>query len=71
MEIFLKGKVLWSHVDDSEKEDLDAEGSASTKAVWATKDAKIMSWILSFVEPHLILSLRPHRITKTIWDHLT
>ena len=43
MEIFLKGKVLWSHVDDSEKEDLDAEGSASTKAVWATKDAKIMS----------------------------
>jgi len=48
MEIFLKGKVLWCHVDDSEKEALDAEESnsekdaeksASAKAVWVAKDA--------------------------------
>ena len=55
MEIYLKGKNLWSHVDGSDKGNLGAEGSdkgdsgaessasaanaASAKAVWATKDA--------------------------------
>ena len=52
IEIFLKGKVLWSHVDDSEKEALDvekldsekdAEESTNSKAIWAAKDAQIMS----------------------------
>ena len=32
MEMFLKGKVLWSHVDESEKEDIDAEGSTGARA---------------------------------------
>ena len=79
MEIFLKGKVLWCHVDDSEKKALDAEEldrekdaekSASAKAVSATKDAQIMSWILGSMEPHLIMSLRPHRSAKAMWNHL-
>ena len=74
MEIFLKGKVLWCHVDDSEKEALDAEKdaekSASAKAVWAAKDAQIMSWILGSMEPQLIMSLRPHRSAKAMWNHL-
>ena len=71
LEMFLKGKVLWSHVDESEKEDIEAEGSAGAKAAWAAKDAQIMSWILSSVEPHVIMSLRPHRSAKAMWDHLT
>ena len=79
VEIFLKRKVLWSHVDDSEKEALDAEKSDSekdveestnAKAAWATKNAQIMSWILGSIEPHLIMSLRPHRSAKAIWNHL-
>jgi hypothetical protein len=64
LEIFLKGKELWGHIDGSDK-DLVA------KAAWAAKDAQIMSWILSSMEPHLILSLRPYRSAKAMWDHLT
>jgi hypothetical protein len=30
-----------------------------------------MSWILSSVEPYLILSLRYYRSAKAMWDHLT
>ena len=71
MEMFLKGKELWKHVDKGEKGDLSAEGSASSKTAWAVKDAQIMSWILSSVEPHFIMSLRPHRSAKAMWDHLT
>ena len=43
LEIFLKGKELWGHIDDSDKRDLAVEGSVVTKAAWATKDAQIMS----------------------------
>ena len=77
MEIYLKGKNLWSHVDGSDKGDSGAESSASAasaasaKAVWATKDAQIMSWILGSVEPNLILELRPHKSAKAMWDYLT
>ena len=71
MEIFLKGKELWEHVDEGEKGDQSAAGSACAKTAWAVKDAQIMSWILSSVEPHFIMSLRPHRSAKAMWDHLT
>ena len=71
MEIFLKGKEIWGHIDDRDKRDLVVEGSADAKAAWTTKDAQIMSWILSSMEPHLILSLHPHRSAKAMWDHLT
>ncbi|KAJ6952420.1 hypothetical protein NC653_041530 [Populus alba x Populus x berolinensis] len=70
LEIFLKGKELWGHIDGSDK-DMVAEGSVVAKAAWAAKDAQIMSWILSSMEPHLILSLRPYRSAKAMWDHLT
>jgi len=29
-----------------------------------------MSWILGFMESHLILSLCPHRSTKAVWNYL-
>ncbi|KAJ0047007.1 hypothetical protein Pint_05362 [Pistacia integerrima] len=29
-----------------------------------------MSWILGSMEPHLILSLRPHRSAKAMWNYL-
>ena len=37
---------------------------------WTTKDAKIKSWILSTVEPHLILNLKPYKTTKDMWAYL-
>jgi len=71
LEIFFKGKELWGHIDGNDEEDLAAEGSVVAKAEWDAKDAQIMSWILNSMEPHLILSLHPHRSAKAIWDHLT
>jgi hypothetical protein len=66
LEIFFKGKELWGHIDGNEKKDLAAEESVVAKAEWDAKDAQIMSWILNSMEPHLILSLRPHRSAKAI-----
>ena len=71
IEIYLKGKELWSHVVDGEKGALNSESSATTKAAWATKDAQIMSWILGSMESQFILSLRSHKSAKAMWDYLT
>ncbi|XP_050219954.1 uncharacterized protein LOC126675289 [Mercurialis annua] len=65
LETYIKGKELWGHIDGS-----TTESSAANKATWAAKDNQIMSWILGSVEPHFILSLRPHRSAKTMWDYL-
>ncbi len=66
LETFLKGKELWGHIDGSTKEG----ATAAEKAAWAAKDNQIMTWILVSMEPHLILSLRPHRSAKAMWDYL-
>jgi hypothetical protein len=66
LEIFFKGKELWGHIDGNDKEDLADEGSVVAKEKWDAKDAQIMSWIINSMEPHLILSLRPHRSAKAI-----
>ena len=66
METFLKGKELWGHMDGSTKEG----STAAAKVAWAAKDNQIMTWILVSMEPHLILSLRPHKSAKAMWDYL-
>ncbi|GMY32324.1 hypothetical protein FCV25MIE_27566 [Fagus crenata] len=66
LETFLKGKALWGHIDGSSK----GGSSEADKAAWAAKHNQIMSWILGSMEPHLILSLRPHRSAKAMWDYL-
>ena len=66
LETFLKGKELWGLIDGSTKEG----STAAEKAAWAAKDNQIMTWILTSMEPHLILSLRPHRSAKAMWDYL-
>ncbi|KAJ0090103.1 hypothetical protein Patl1_14116 [Pistacia atlantica] len=42
----------------------------ANKAAWDAKDNQIMSWILGSMEPHLILSLRPHRSANAMWNYL-
>ena len=42
----------------------------ANKAAWEAKDNQIMSWILDSMESHLILPLRPHRSTQTMWNYL-
>jgi hypothetical protein len=29
-----------------------------------------MSWILGFVDPRIVLNMRPYKSTKTIWKYL-
>eukprot|EP00268_Persea_americana_P055864 TRINITY_DN6531_c1_g1_i1.p1 TRINITY_DN6531_c1_g1~~TRINITY_DN6531_c1_g1_i1.p1 ORF type:complete len:111 (-),score=12.88 TRINITY_DN6531_c1_g1_i1:649-981(-) len=42
----------------------------SKLAKWETNDAKIITWILSSVEPHIILSLRCYKTEKDMWEYL-
>ena len=66
LKMFLKGKELWGHIDGNTKEG----STAVEKAAWATKDNQIITWILTSMEPHLILLLCPHMSAKAIWDYL-
>jgi hypothetical protein len=33
-------------------------------------DARVMTWILSSIEPHLVLNLRPYKTVAAIWNYL-
>jgi len=64
--LFVKGKELWGHIDGK----IPAPTDATDLAKWESKDAQIMTWILSSVEPNFILNLRPYNTAKDIWDYL-
>ncbi|RVX16305.1 Retrovirus-related Pol polyprotein from transposon RE1 [Vitis vinifera] len=55
--LFVKGKELWGHIDGSNPAPRDAEALSK----WEMKDARVMTWILSSVEPHLVFNLRPYK----------
>ncbi|KAJ9676412.1 hypothetical protein PVL29_025100 [Vitis rotundifolia] len=61
-ELFLKGKDLWGHIDGAN----DVGSSPS----WVVLDARIMSWLLGSVEPHIVTHLRPHRSAQSMWAYL-
>jgi macrodomain Ter protein organizer (MatP/YcbG family) len=64
--LFVKGKELWGHIDESTPTPQEVEALSK----WKIKDARVMTWILSSVEPHLILNLRPYTTAATIWNYL-
>ncbi|KAJ9675925.1 hypothetical protein PVL29_024747 [Vitis rotundifolia] len=37
---------------------------------WEIKDARVMTWILSSVKPHLVLNLRPYKTAAAMWNYL-
>ncbi|KAJ9703102.1 hypothetical protein PVL29_004745 [Vitis rotundifolia] len=37
---------------------------------WEIKDARVMTWILSSVEPYLVLNLRPYKTIAAMWNYL-
>ena len=55
--LFVKGKELQGHIDGSNPAPRDAEALSK----WEIKDAQVMTWILSSVEPHLVFNLRPYK----------
>lgn len=68
----MRGKELSGHVDGTVLKPTIDTVSSDTKKIgqWDTDDAKIMSWILSSVEPHIVLHLRSCKTAKGMWDYL-
>ncbi|KAK0606527.1 hypothetical protein LWI29_000191 [Acer saccharum] len=64
--MYVKGKELWGHVDGSSTAPTDPKELSS----WEGKDAKIASWLLSSVEPHMVNNLRGFTTVKQMWDYL-
>ena len=64
--MFVKWKELWGHLDGSSTAPIDPTKLSS----WESRDAKITSWLLISVEPHMVNNLRGFTIVKTIWDYL-
>ncbi|RVW88110.1 Retrovirus-related Pol polyprotein from transposon RE1 [Vitis vinifera] len=64
--LFIKGKELWGHIDGSNPAPRDAEALSK----WKIKDARAMTWILSSVEPHLVLNQRPYKTVAVMWNYL-
>ena len=55
--LFVKRKELWGHIDES----VPAPQGAETLSKWEIHDAPVMTWLLSSVESHLVLNLRPYK----------
>lgn len=66
-QIYLEAKELWGYISGSDPKPTEDEKKIST---WLTKDAKIKSWILGSVEPHLIMNLKPYSTSKEMWRYL-
>jgi hypothetical protein len=52
--MYVKGKGLWSHLDDVSK----APTEKTALDAWETKDAQIITWILNSIDPQMINNLR-------------
>ncbi|KAK0595964.1 hypothetical protein LWI29_011505 [Acer saccharum] len=57
---------LWGRIDGSDP----APTEPMELANWKVKDARVMSWILGFVDPLIVLNLRPYKTVKTMWEYL-
>ncbi|XP_041015494.1 uncharacterized protein LOC121258174 [Juglans microcarpa x Juglans regia] len=65
-QLFVKGKELWGHIDGSDPAPSDVEALSK----WEIKDAQLMTWILSSVETHLVLNMRPYKTAADTWNYL-
>nr|CAN63642.1 hypothetical protein VITISV_038695 [Vitis vinifera] len=72
-ELFLKGKDLWGHIDGTDVEKpstFDKSQDVRSSPSWAVLDARIMSWLLGSMEPHIVTHLRPHHSAQSMWAYL-
>ena len=65
-QIYLKGKELWGHIDDSDPKPTDDK----LLVKWEVTDWQIMTWILGSVDAQFILNLRPYKTAKEMWHYL-
>ena len=66
-QLYLEAKELWGFVSGSDPKPTEDDKKTYT---WNTKDAKIKTWILGAVEPHLIMKLKPYTTSKEMWGYL-
>ena len=64
--LFFKGKEFWGHIDGS----VPAPQGAEALSKWEIHDARVMTWLLSSVESHPVLNLRPYKTTAAMWTCL-
>lgn len=69
---FLGGKDLGSHINVTyAKPTVTKETTETTElAQWKIDNAKIISWILSFVDQPIVLNLWPYRTEKGMSEYL-
>jgi hypothetical protein len=60
------GKELWGHIDESDPTPTED----SKLAQWKIKNARIMTWILAYVDSLIALNLRPYKTAKSMWEYL-
>ncbi|KAG2687332.1 hypothetical protein I3760_09G046600 [Carya illinoinensis] len=71
-ELFLKRKDLWDHIDGTDvaqPSTFDKSQDFGSFPSWVVLDARIMSWLLGSVEPHIITNLRPNRSAQSMWTY--
>lgn len=62
----MKGKGLWSRLDDVSK----APTEKVALDVWKTKDAQTITWILNTIDPQMINNLSSFSTSQEIWNCL-
>jgi hypothetical protein len=65
-QLFIKGKELRGDINESNPAPTDANALSRREIM----DTRVMTWILSSIEPHLVLNLRPYKIDATMWNYL-
>ena len=71
--LFLGGKNLWGHIDGTDvapTSNTDKSKVVASSPSWVVLDARIMSWLLGSMEPHIITNLRAHRSAQSMWNYL-
>ncbi|KAF5477432.1 hypothetical protein F2P56_004072 [Juglans regia] len=72
-EFFLKGKDIWGHIDGRDAappSNTDKSKDPVSYSSWAVLNARVMSWLLGLVEPHIVTNLLPHRSAQSMWNYL-
>lgn len=65
-QLYVKRKDLCGRIDGMTKRPTDKIDLAK----WKTQDVPIMSWIVSSVEPHIVLNIRWYKIVAEVWEYL-
>lgn len=60
--MFVKEKELWNHLDGF----FTVLTYPYKLGSWESKDVKVVSWLLSSIEPHMVINLLSFNIVKEI-----